>query len=297
MTNQLKDKIDQVKDEHAAELVDQRTTAQNGRAMAQAIFMLGRIKQNDHIAVAISTNLTAQTIRALEHFQEEGMYKPLGYTTFVDFLEKSEYSPMSKRQYYERRELMNAHGDEVYDLLTSVGISVRTQRLLGKGELSIKDDKLLIGDQEVDIANSGVIKDVLREFVDEIRDREASEAKKDAKIEKLELQVDRGEQDLEQLQRSLDALRDSDPYDKAFGRAVLAILELTRNIGQLTDKRKAEVSGSGMRAIWDVVLQVRKSYGIDFTFEDNGSPASISHETESLIRQVLAEDDDFGDED
>lgn len=294
----LKDKLSRVKDEHAAELVDQRGAESDETARHDALFFLGRVKQNEHLAVAISTNLTAQTIRALEHFQSEGLYKNLGYQTFVDFLDKSEYSPMSKRQYYDRLALIREHGDEIYDLLTSVGISVRASKMLGKGDLAIKGDQLVIGDKPVELANAGVIKEVLEELFDERRELQATAAKKDKKIEEQAAQIRHGQAELEEKERALDAIRSGNPYDNSLTEAFYSLGLLAEKIGDLPDAEKAEKSGHAMRMLWQLLIEVRKAFGSNFRFEDVTSETSSTSKTSepSLAEKVLAEDDDFGDD-
>src|SRR5438105_12519130 len=167
--NSLNDKISKLKDEHAEEHLTTVREKHREDSLKRALFILGRIKQNEHLATAIATNLSAQTIRALETFQKDKMFLDAGYSTFDEFLNDQEFSPLSKRQYYDRLSLIRQHGDEIYDLLTSIGISVRSQRLLGTGDLTIKNDTLYVGDKEVEIGDTGIIKDVLNELFDEKR--------------------------------------------------------------------------------------------------------------------------------
>jgi len=296
MATNLSDKLSQVKDDHAVEVVDQRAAEHEQRSQFEALFFLGRVKQNEHLAIAISTNLTAQTIRALEHFQAEGQYKSLGYTTFVDFLEKSEYSPMSKRQYYDRLALIREHGDEIFDLLTSVGISVRASKMLGKGEIAIKGDCLVVGDKEIEIKNTGVIKEVLNELFDDRRELQAQVEKQKLTNEKLTKQVQTGENENEELQRNLDAMRDGDPHDRALADAVLAMLTLQEQVGHLSEKKKAQKGGNAMRELWQHIQQTRRSYGVNFNFEDD-EPTQVAGRLSDTVSKVLADDDDFGDED
>ena len=264
----LKNKLDQVKHEHAVEAVERDGREIEEKRIAETMFFLGRVKQIGHDARSVATALSAQEIRALEHFQEQKMFIPLGYSTFVDFLDKSEYSPMSKRQYYERRELMNAHGDEIYDLLTSVGISVRAQKMLGNGELSIEGDKLVAGDVQIDIANSGLIKQVLGEMFDDKRELEkklATEQKKNADNQQV---IDRGIRENEELTRNIDAMRSKNPHDMAVAVLISDALELTEAIGQLPDQRKAPLGQDTLPLLNTVMQRIRAAYGTNFTFTE-----------------------------
>lgn len=290
--SELKEEISEVKDRHAAAIVESNQSEHEERTMMETLFLLGRIKQVGHDARAVYTALSSQEIRALENFQQQGGHKILGYQTIVDFLDKSEYSPMSKHQYYERLKLINEHGDEIYDLLTSVGISVRAQKLLGKGDLAIKGDRLMVGDQEVDVKSSAVVKQVLEELFDERRDHQTEIAKEKAKNEKLTEQIERGRDENEQLQRSIDAMRSGSPYDRSVARTITDMLELTEAIGQLSDKKKASAGEDTMPLIWTAFRRVRAAYGTNFKLED---VTNTTHESDldQLAAEVLVDDEDL----
>src|SRR5436190_5540199 len=98
----LSEKISQVKDEHAEEQFQKLQQKLTDSAALNAMYVLGRIKQTGHLAGAIFSNLAAQEIRALEYFQKEKLHEALGFDTFNDFLDESEYAPVTKRQYYDR---------------------------------------------------------------------------------------------------------------------------------------------------------------------------------------------------
>lgn len=291
----LKDKLSEVKDQHAAEIVEQRAVEASEKAKLEAAFILGRVKQNDHIAQAIATNLGSQTIMALERFQEEKKFKALGFDTFDQFLDNSDLSPMTKTQYYTRRQMMNAHTPEVFDLLTAVGISMRSQKML-VGEIAIRGDKLVIGDDEVDVsASGGMLKEAIEKIVDEKRELQTKLAKAEKKVEDQAEKLSRGEQDFEQLQRNFDALRESNPYERMLARTLTNLLELTEHIGDLPDKKKSSAGVNAMPLLWEAIRRVRSSYGTTFTFEDVDSPTTSS-DLDDIARQVLAGGDDLDDE-
>lgn len=292
--NDLQNKIERVRDEHAAESVTALVEKHNEREKIAAAFMLGRIRQNDTVSRAVASNLDAQTIRALEHFQQERMYEALGYETFVDFLNQSEYSPMSKSQYYERLALMREHGDEVYDLLTSVGIPVRAQKLLGKGEVAIRGDALVIGDQEISLESSGLVKQIITEFVDEARERDRKIETQARKIEDLERTLDVGRDELAQLERALDETRRADPHSQALTAAFRSLGELAETVGQMDDAAKAARGPNACQTLWDALQMVRRAYGIDHAFA--ASEPSPDDTFDQLAARVFAETGDLGDE-
>ncbi len=297
MKDSLSKKIDEVKDTHAAETHAEIMSNHDARAKIEAGFILGRIKQNDHLSQAISANLDAQTVRALETFQKEKMFKALGFDTFDKFLDESEFSPMSKRQYYDRLALIRGHGDEIYDLLTSVGISVRAQKMLGHGDLAIKGDALVIGDQQIEMSNVGLIKDVLNEMFDEKRTLMADREKLKKQNDALKDQIARGTDENAELMRALDAMREGNPHDRSLARVVESLLEHTEVVGQMDDKAKAKKGANALETLWSVLLQVKKSYAIGFHFVEAAANGSSGDDFEAKLNAAINEPDDLDAED
>lgn len=301
MTDSLSDKIEKVKDDHAEQKHAELMTNHDERARAEAFFQLGRMKQNDVIAHAFFSNLTSQTIRAAEQFQKEKRFKALGYDTFDQFLDHSEFSPFTKRQYYDRLALVRSHGDEIYDLMTSVGISVRAQKLLGKGDLAIRDGQLCIGDVEVSLADAGIIKDVLNEMFDEKRTLLADREKINKQNDSLKQQIERGTDEYNELQRNLDALRDGSPHDRAVAHAIQSLLEITEIAGQLPDEAKAAKGKETCETLWSVLLQVKKAYGVGIHFtepstQSTASTPSTDSDFDAKIAAAIAEPDNLDNE-
>jgi hypothetical protein len=232
----LATKLEKLKDEHAQETLETLHDDHAQATQQQAIFVLGRIKQNDHIGNAIAENLSAQTILALQRFQQEKLHEHLGYDTFDQFLNESKYSPMTKHQYYERLALVNKHGTDVADLLTSVGISMRTQKLLEKGDVEIKDDRVYIAGRELAVANSGEVKDLIVEFCDENRRLRSDKEKALRDNEKLKRENQQGRVELEKKQREIDAILQDDPLAAAVGIAFSILNDLIAAVAERTSE-------------------------------------------------------------
>jgi cell division protein FtsB len=285
----LATQIDKLKDDHADAALERAQTVQDDNAVKEAVFILGRIKQNDHIGNAIAANLSAQTILALQRFQQEKKHEALGYDTFDKFLNESPYSPMTKPQYYDRLAIVTKHGPDVADLLTSIGISMRSQKMLGKGELSIQGDRVFVGDKELEGSDTGIIKEVLTELFDERRTLQAESQKKDEKIVKLESQIDQGTDEYEELRRNYDKLRTGDPYDEALAHAIYSLLDLQEQIGHLPDDQKPAKGDIAVPQLWSVIQSVKQSYGIRFNFTE---PSQISNFKSQIPASGAATDDD-----
>lgn len=281
----LKKKIDQLRDQDAKESVEAMQKVHENRQLAEAMFLLGRITQNDVISRSITANLSAQSIRAMERFQQEKRYEALGFTNFVDFLE-SEYSPISKRQYYDRLNLLDKNGDEIYDLLTSVGISVRAQKLLGNGDLAIKGDRLVIGDKEVEAANAGLVKDILNELFDERRSLIAEKTKAESNLEKEKQKNRVGEKENEKLRRRLDELDESPRFTRSFMTLISAFINHTEAAGEsFVDAQTAGKTGQdNLKLIAGLYFRLEEIYGVKV-------PLAPVKDSPNFIEKALSEMD------
>lgn len=287
----LTEKISQLKDEHAEEQLARLREKHKSDALKQALFVLGRIKQNEHLATSIASNLMAQTIRALETFQKEKMFLDAGYTTFDEFLNDREFSPLSKRQYYDRLSLIREHGDEIYDLLTSIGISVRSQKLLGSGDLSIKNDSLYVGDKEVEIGNTGIIKDVLNELFDERRTLSVEKEKLEKTIEKQKSQIKTGEAENDRLQRNLDEIDQTPRFQRTLMHAVNSLLILVEAVGELDDDEKKARGREDLQLFADQHFRLADAYGVTASLRDDKAKSAGAEAGGDFIDRVLSDMD------
>jgi methyl-accepting chemotaxis protein len=278
----LATKIDQLKDDHADEEFNKLKTYHEQHSVEEAIFILGRIKQNDHIGAAIASNLSTQSILALQRFQQEKKYEALGFDNFDQFLNESPYSPMKKTQYYDRLQILKKHGPDVDDLLTAIGIPMRSQKLLEKGDVEIRNDRIYVGDKEIDGANTGILKDVLTELFDERRQLLADKEKLDSKLESQKDQLAKGRDEFEQLQRNFDAYRENSPYANAVMNLVGAVSKLTKEIAELSAEQRAKFAGADMPIFGDQWFRLCDAYGVPssryerVSANGNGKPAETT---------------------
>lgn len=301
MSKLLNDKLREVEAEHFAEAETALLTAADQQFFAEAHRFAGAVAA----VTSIARSLTAKTIEGLMQVEEKKYYSVWlnpktgrNFQTFAEYLNSDEVPDFSKNKYYELKALYLSEGPEAFDVFSGQRIAVSTRKLLAaKGvEITVDGDDLVIADKRVPVTDRAAVKELVQTMHEVLRDRDTREAKKDAKIETLTNQVDQGVRELSQLQRELDAMSERDPYERALGGFVVDGLKLCERIGELDPKVRAERAGHGMRVIWDVVKQLRLSYDINFNFEDTGDPTQITSETTDLVRKVLAEDDDFGDD-
>lgn len=138
--NKLQKKIREVEDDHAEESLQNHLTSHKQKDVEKALIIISGINVARRIAQAISS----ESMRALITFQEEKIYESLGFENFVDFLNNSEYAPMTKSQFYERKNLLENEGDATFDLLNSFSMPVSKRKLLGKGNIALDGETVII---------------------------------------------------------------------------------------------------------------------------------------------------------
>ena len=116
----LKEKLEKVKNEHLETVVNERIEESNTRRAEKALVLIGGLRAVNRVA----DNLNAQVISALAEFQQQELYKHFGFDRFADFLDQSEYSPMSKSAFYRQKELYESEG-QIYDTFNSLGYRSR----------------------------------------------------------------------------------------------------------------------------------------------------------------------------
>lgn len=136
-----------------------------------ALLFLGGMRAADRIAAALS----AQVMSNLIAFEREKMHEACGFTRFAEFLDRSPYSPMTKHQFYKRREVFEREGEQVFDLMNEIGLPLARRKLLGRGQVRVEGETIVVqdGDDEISI-----------ELADRARILETLSALADANAEK-----------------------------------------------------------------------------------------------------------------
>jgi hypothetical protein len=228
--------------------------------------------------------LNSQELRGLQIFQKEERHFHLGFETFVDFL-NSEYSPTTKSQYYERIKILETEGDQVFDLLSEVGVAVSTRKLLASGNydaITIENGILKIGEETADLSNAKLVRSLIESYADDCKKLTAKSAKDLEKIEKLEKTIENGRSDYEQLQRRIDA--DETPREKTFSKLVSSFNQFIGTLPNL-EESETEKAEANLEMIWYLLERSRKTLGSNKTF--------TSGDTSSL--DPLVADVDFDD--
>lgn len=113
-----------------------------------AMLVLGGIRAMDRLNKVID----GEVMRTMILFQDNKLFEPFGFTRMADFLEGSPLSPMTKNQFYDRKELFEKEGEHVFDLLNSAKIPLSVRKRLGAGNVQIDGDKVIVKDDAHEIA-------------------------------------------------------------------------------------------------------------------------------------------------
>ncbi len=169
----------------------------------RALILIGAVNAVNHIAQTLS----AQTMRGLQKIRDDKVFESLGFTRFDDFLNESEYSPMTYRQFYDREKLLLQEGDQVFDLMNTLKLSHKQRRLLGAGHVQIdeKNGTVIIvtgEDLEEEVAEIELTdRTRLLQTLSALADQAAS---LNVKATKQKVQIERGEKQVEDLKKKLD---------------------------------------------------------------------------------------------
>lgn len=206
----------------------------------RVMYALGGIDVANRVAAALDT----EAMRSLMRIGEDKLYRSLGFETFVAFL-NSDVSPVSKKQFYERKALLDKEGDALFSLLTEAGVPLRLRKLLGKGSVEVADDAVVIhtdGEtQEIAIDNRRAMLDALSALADA---NAAKAAKLDRQAKKIEAH-DAKVADLEQEIRRARAMRVAEvaanAHTQARVEAALALNKLAKIAADLSDVEKEQL--------------------------------------------------------
>lgn len=107
--------------------------------------VLGALKSS----LRLSEGLNGHAFREFARWLKDKRYQDIGFKTELDFL-ASHRSPMSKSQFFERKNVFAKEGEELFDLLNAVNVPLSTRKLLGKGDdVRIEGKHLVIGEARV----------------------------------------------------------------------------------------------------------------------------------------------------
>ncbi|MCW5959298.1 MAG: hypothetical protein KIS76_03995 [Pyrinomonadaceae bacterium] len=275
----MDDKLAKLKEKHELEEWELLSGEAREKLKEQALMFLGGI----HTVGKLSEALSSQEMRALETFQKERLYHAFGFQTFVEFL-GSDYSRMTKSQYYERLRILDIEGDRIFDLLNDAGLSVSKRKLLGKGNIQLDGETLIVvgddGDEtEIEISDRSRILETLSALAD-------ANADKSRKIERGEADNKRLKEKVVELENTPGARGRLSPMDEA---AAGALVHLAALAAQIEQSPVAEIDQFLHR---DFNLLVAQWNRINYALADNGLSEKARELTESDEDRIAALLDD-----
>lgn len=197
----MNDKLQKLKEKHELEEYQVQVDSFNESQKEESLIFLGQIRA----VGALARGFSSQEIRALELFQQENRYRHLGFSTFVEFL-NSDYCPkITKAQFYERLALLNAEGNQVFDLLNEIGVAASTRKLLAAGEydaIIFDGDKVRIGESEAALSDVRAVRALIESYADDCKRLKDENKKQTEKIEKGKKDYDRLKERLVEAEES-----------------------------------------------------------------------------------------------
>lgn len=230
------------------------------------------------------------------------MYEALGYSNFVEFLNDSEYAPMTKAQFYERKAIFDKEGGPVFDLLNSMGIPTRHRKLLGKGNVWIDGDNLVVKQDDsettIEITDTLRLKEALIALAD-------ANADKSAKLDKQTAAITAHDEKTRELYDEIDRVRASraadvnqDPHSLAIVNLTFAYRALVESVEAMNDiereqfaprdfeliaARNADLAAAFGRSDWTKIAGTRAPLP--------ASDANGDADLDALINQALDDED------
>jgi hypothetical protein len=179
--------------EALAPVVDQRIAAAANQSATAAAIQLGAIGGIKRLA----DRLNAEIIKALSQIRDHKTYthftdgdgKPFG--RFDDFCDFCEHSPMPYNKFYEQERLLEAEGEQVFNLLGQTNLPTYLRKKLPPGAIRVDADAIVIADE------TGEETRIARDDLDALTQTLKELARANSEKEKL---IAQGRKQLEQLQ-------------------------------------------------------------------------------------------------
>ena len=257
----LKDKLEKARIQAADEYIEEKTREFTQNETNNAVFALGAIGAIDKLA----TNLSAASLNALISFQQLKQYEALGFPNFVEFLENSPHSPMSKKQFYDRKGILEKEGENTFDLLNSLEVSVSKRKLLGKGSVEIEDGKLFVADDsgekiEFELNDKRSIIEAISALADANADKSKQIIKAETQRDKFKEAVLKAEKEIERVKSEKSV-----PVEATYSASLVAVLTSIANLAgeaqKLTAVEKSKLSAPTFEEIQNRLNLLRVAFG------------------------------------
>ena len=257
----LKDKIAKIEDQHAEDVFNEHIQTYEESAHNNALMILGGLRAVDRVSQMLSAQMMASLIR----FKEEKMFESLGYTNFYEFLDNSEYAPITRNQFSDRFKLFKKEGERLFDLMNEIGMPLSKRKLLGKGNISFDGEMVLVKDDEgneteIEINDRARILETITALADANADKSKKLETEKQKIKDVEKQNAELSAEKERILAYKKA-EFTDFHTTALMNLAASFKSLEHQAEQLTSAEKAEFAPKTFETIAALMDDLSAAYG------------------------------------
>lgn len=255
--------LEQIKT-HADEVIaGEISLVVNEEQEKELYFLLGGLDALNTVA----SNMNAAVIINLQRIRDEKLYLSSKFKTFEDFMDGHPKSTMSYKRFNYVEGVFKNLGHQVFDLLNGSGLSMRQQKLLGKGNVEIIGDKVIVhrDDEttEVEINNR-------REWLESLRILADANAEKAIKLERQKEKIDRHDEKVREIYQDMDRIKAakvaevaSNPHMIARVELGLAFTRLAEAASKLSAIEKEQFRDSVLQDVAEWRLALASGYATD----------------------------------
>lgn len=292
--------LERIQQQAEATVVEAMDDAATADALNNLIFQMGGLDAINTIA----SNLNAAFIIRCQRIRDNKEYLVAGYERFDDFMDNFPQSPMSYKRFNYIEGIYKNLGADVFDLTSSAGLSQRQMKLLGKGNVEIDGEKIVVktddGPVEIEIGNR-------RQWLQSLQAFAKSNADKTAKIASQQKTIAEHDDKVRDLYNQIDEIRASKAADveqDAHAMAVvtlgLAYRELIGTVEQMTPVERQQFARVDFERIagWMQDLSITFERGADWTTlmpantDFDQMPGTAPSSDDDIISRALDDADD-----
>lgn len=284
-------------EQQANEIISESVVEANTASLENELFFL--LGGQDAMGT-IADNLLTTVIFTYQRIRDEKLYLASGFQTFADFMDNHPKSRMSYKRFNYVEGVYKNLGPVTFDLMSGSGLSMRQMKQLGKGNIQIDGEHLIIntddGPQHVDISNR-------RQWLDAVQALAKSNADKSAKLEKQKETIAKHDDEKRDLYNAIDREKArktaeiaADPHMIAVVELQIAYRRLADAVDALSEADKKQFVFAVLEKIASCDLRLREAYGVSETVQlPTRSELTGDDETDyinSLMDRVEADEND-----
>lgn len=205
---------------------------------------------------AMSSFIGSQVILGLKAIEESSAYRDYGCENFADFLDR--YSPLKRTAFYDRLRLLEKEG-AAFDVLTQIGVSIRDRKLLGRGEVGIEGDEIIIKGERVNISEKDQIKTIIATLTQKVNDQDAKISKGEKTVKDLKTRLSDAEREARENSRRLAT------WEERLTEAQVSIGNLALALGapDISIEDRREHARLILEGLGQQMVRVHRALGLD----------------------------------